>query len=322
MITLRPQRLWLVRLKNGFQALLIMAGLALVLSVPGYLLAGTGGVIMSFVAVAIAAHFSSWVPARIILANAGAGLLRRHHAPELYGVLDILYQRAGLEIEPQLYYSPSRDLNAFAVGDRRDGGIAITAGLLRTLDLRQLAAVLAHEVNHLQHGDTRVMSMAAAMTRLTFWLATVVQISLLLLLPLIMTGEGELPWLPLLLVALSPTLSTLLQLALSRNREYTADLEAAAITGDPYGLASALDVLERHNGSWLTTLFGRQPPAWIQWLHTHPPTHKRIRRLHDIGGLPRHSDSRPSIRLPEVDRPLIIQRPGPAGGRYWILRRR
>ncbi|MFC3284506.1 zinc metalloprotease HtpX [Litchfieldella rifensis] len=321
-MTLRPQRLWLVRLKNGLQTLLIMAGLALVLSVPGYLLAGATGVILSLFAVAVAAHLSSWVPARLILANAGAGLLRRHQAPELYRVLDILYQRAGLEIAPQLYYSPSRDLNAFAVGDRRDGGIAITDGLLRTLDLRQLAAVLAHEVNHLQQGDTRVMSMAAAMTRLTFWLATAVQIALLLMLPLIITGGGELPWLLLLLVALSPTVSTLLQLALSRNREYTADLEAIAITGDPHGLASALEVLERHNGSWLMTLFGRQAPAWINWLRTHPPTHKRIRRLLDVGELPRHTGTRPFIRLSDVDHPVINERPGPESGRYWIRRRR
>ena len=318
-MSLRPHQLWRSRLKNGLQTLLIMASLALVMSVPGYFLAGGAGVIMGFVAVLAAVYFSSWVPARMILASSNAGLLRRHHAPELYRVLDILYRRVGLEIAPQLYYSPARDLNAFAVGTRRDGGIAVTDGLLRTLDLRQLAGVLAHEVSHLHHDDTRVMSMAAAMTRLTLWITTMVQVSLLLMLPLVMAGEVAFPWLPLLLVALAPTLSTLLQLALSRSREYTADLEAAALTGDPHGLASALDILERYHGSWLTTLYGRHRPAWLDWLRTHPPTSERIRRLLEISERPRRTP--PVIRFPSEERPIIIERPGPMGGRYWIWRR-
>ncbi|MDI5984098.1 zinc metalloprotease HtpX [Halomonas sp. M4R5S39] len=318
-MSLRPHKLWRSRLKNGLQTLLIMASLALVMSVPGYFLSGAAGVIMGFVAVMVAVYLSSWMPARMILASSNAGLLRRHHAPQLYRVLDVLYRRAGLEMAPQLYYSPTRDLNAFAVGTRRDGGIAITDGLLRTLDLRQLAGVLAHEVSHLQHDDTRVMSLAAAMTRLTLWITTVVQVSLLLMLPLVMAGELAFPWRPLLLVALAPTLSTLLQLALSRNREYTADLEAAALTGDPHGLASALDILERYHGSWLTAIYGHNNPAWLDWLRTHPPTSERIRRLLEIGEHPRRPH--PIIRLPADEQPIINERPGPMGGRYWIWRR-
>ncbi|WP_258364046.1 zinc metalloprotease HtpX [Halomonas sp. LBP4] len=320
-MALEPGRLWRSRFKNGLQTLLIMAGLALVLSVPGYLLAGAGGVLLCLASALLAVYFSGWIPARLILANAGAGLLRPHQAPELYRVLDILYRRAGLEIAPLLYYAPSRDLNAFAVGSRHDGGIAVTEGLLRALDLRQLAGVLAHEVSHLRHGDTRVMSMAAAMTRLTIWVTTLVQISLLVMLPLVMAGELVVPWLPLLLLALAPTLSTLLQLALSRNREYTADLEAAALTGDPHGLASALDVLERYHGSWLTTMYGRYQPAWLDWLRTHPPTETRIRRLRELGAQPRQAGPPPVIRIPAEEPPIILERPGPLGGRYWILRR-
>lgn len=319
-MSVQTQQLWRSRLKNGLQTLLIMTSLALVLSIPGYLLAGPFGVVLCFAMVLLAVYISSWVPARLILSNASAGLLRRHHAPELYRLLDALYRRAGLEIEPLLYYAPTPELNAFAVGDHRDGGIALTDGLLRTLSLRELAGVLAHEVSHLRHGDTKVMSIAAAMTRLTVWITTVVQISILLMLPMILAGDLAFPWVALLLVALAPTLSTLLQLALSRNREYTADLEAIAITGDPRGLASALQVLERHNGQWLATLFGRHPPAWIDWLRTHPPTRERIRRLMTISAEPHHDI--PTASLPTTDqRPVLIERPGPMGGRYWILRR-
>ncbi|TFH87900.1 peptidase M48, Ste24p [Billgrantia azerbaijanica] len=315
-MALRQDRLWRNRLTNGLQTLLIMASLALVLSLPGYLLAGPFGVLLCLAMVLLAVYVSSWVPARLILANASAGLLRRHHAPELYRLLDALYQRADLEIAPLLYYAPSPELNAFAVGDRRDGGIAITDGLLRTLSLRELAGVLAHEVSHLRHGDTKVMSIAAAMTRLTVWITTVVQISILLMLPMILAGDLPFPWLALLLVAFAPTLSTLLQLALSRNREYTADLEAIAITGDPRGLASALQVLERHNSRWLVTLFGRHPPAWLDWLRTHPPTAERIRRLMAISPEPRRD-----LPWETGGRPTLHARPGPMSGRYWILRR-
>ncbi|SEL99059.1 zinc metalloprotease HtpX [Halomonas daqiaonensis] len=307
------------RLKNSLQTLLIMGGLALVLAVPGYLLAGGLGIVVSLGVVMAVAFASSRVPARYVLAEAGAGLLDRHQAPRVYRLLDTLYERAGLTQPPQLFYAPSSDLNAFAVGTRRDGGIAVTDGLLRTLTLRQLAGVLAHEVSHLRHGDTRVMSMAAAMTRLTFWLTTALQISLLLMVPMILAGDVRLPWSLLLVVAFAPSLSTLLQLALSRNREYTADLDAATLTGDPEGLASALNVLERHQGRWLATLFGRYPPAGLEWLRTHPPTEERTRRLMKIDELPESS-----LHHPLGDhghKPAEInERPGPIGRRYWMRR--
>ncbi|MEQ6918470.1 zinc metalloprotease HtpX [Halomonas aquatica] len=313
-------RLWRSRLKNGLQTMLIMGGLALVLAVPGYLLAGGVGLLVSLGAVVAGALASSWVPARIILADAGAGLLERHQAPTLYRLLDTLYRRAGLGRSPQLFYTPSPDLNAFAVGTRHNGGIAVTEGLLSVLTLRELAGVLAHEVSHLRHGDTQVMSMAAAMTRLTLFLTTVLQISLLLMLPMILAGEFRLPWGLLLVVAFAPSLSTLLQLALSRNREYTADLDAVALTGDTEGLASALAVLEHHHGRWLATLFGRHPPTGIDWLRTHPPTRERIRRLKAAmapGQAPLHAPHGDHAEVP----PVIIERPSPVGRRYWIRRR-
>ncbi|MDI5922182.1 zinc metalloprotease HtpX [Halomonas sp. LR5S13] len=315
------QRLWRSRVKNSLQTLLIMGGLALVLAVPGYLLAGGFGIVVSLGMVVAGAFAGSWVPARYILADAGAGLLDRHQAPSLYRLLDTLYKRAGLTRPPQLFYAPSPDLNAFAVGTRHDGGIAVTEGLLRTLTLRELAGVLAHEVSHLRHGDTRVMSMAAAMTRLTLWLTTVLQLSLLLMVPLILAGELRLPWGLLLVVAFAPSLSTLLQLALSRNREYTADLDAVSLTGDPEGLASALAVLERHHGRWLATLFGRHPPAGLDWLRTHPPTEERIRRLMTVDEPPQpplHDHHEDHAHVP----PVITERPGPMGRRYWMRRRR
>ncbi|MGM0913607.1 MAG: zinc metalloprotease HtpX [Pseudomonadota bacterium] len=307
------------RLHNTLQHLLILAGMSLLLAVPAWLLAGSGGVLWAFGLVMLTLYLGGRVPARLLLARTGAGVLHRHQAPQLYRVMDLLYRRAGLTQQPWLFFVPSSDLNAFAVGDARDGGIAVTEGLLHGLSLRQLAGVLAHEVSHLRHGDTRVMSMAATMTRLTIWGAFLVQLALIAMLPMAMAGEIRMPWLELMAVGLAPVASTLLQLALSRNREFTADLEATALTRDPQGLADALEALERRNGMWLTTLFGRrQLPGWLHYLQTHPPTDERVQRLMALASQqgPRPPSSRPF----QPRQPLVETRPERRGHRYWLGR--
>lgn len=314
-------RLGAQRLRNTLQHLLILTGMSLLLAVPAWLLAGSAGVLWAFCLVILTLYLGGRIPARLVLARTGAGALHQHQAPQLYRVMALLYRRAGITQPPALFYVPSPDLNAFAVGDARDGGIAVTEGLLRNLPLRELAGVLAHEVSHLRHGDTRVMSMAATMTRLTVWGTMLVQLALIAMLPSAMAGEFRMPWLELLAVGLAPLASTLLQLALSRNREFTADLEAMTLTRDPQGLADALETLERRNGIWLTTLFGRQQlPGWLRYLQTHPPTSERVQRLMALAERqgPRPSSSRP-YRPRE---PLVESRPERHGHRYWLGRRR
>lgn len=313
----RAEQLARHRLQNWLQMGLIVGGLAVLLAVPAWLIAGNGGVVWSLVLVAVAVVMGGRAPARMILARTGAGLLRRGQAPGLYRMLDELYRRAGLTIEPVLYYVPSRALNAFAVGDRDGGGIAVSAGLVQTLRPRELAGVLAHEVSHLRHNDTRVMSMAAAMSQLTAMGATFLQVFLILMLPWVVTGQAAVPWLVLLVVAAAPTASTLLQLALSRNREFTADLEAAALTGDAHGLASALEVLDRHQGSWLESLIGRPRGPFTDWLQTHPPTRERIRRLLDLGP----PEPEPGARIPFETGPgrILVERPHPLARRWFWL---
>lgn len=276
---LRSDELWLGRLRNALQSALILAGLAGLAAVPAWLLAGPLGVVWALILAVVLGLAGTRVPARFVLARSGAWPLMPWQAPGLHELLAEIYRRAGLDLAPQLHWVPDGSLNAFAVGDRHDGGIAVTAGLLRTLDRRQLAGVLAHEVSHLRNGDTRVMAMAAMASELTAWGATLVQILLLLMLPFWLAGEVDLPWLALLLVAFAPTVSSLLQLALSRNREFAADIEAAALTGDPRGFASALATLERHQGAWLAAVFGQRDPLPLEWLRTHPTTAERIRRL-------------------------------------------
>lgn len=320
-MTTNPGQLASHRVQNTLQMGLIIVGLALVLAGPAWMLAGSTGVVWALLLVIVSVAFAGTVPPRLVLARSGAGPIRRHQAPDLYRLLEWLYERAGLRMQPALYYVPSAQLNAFAVGDRRDGGIAVTEGLLRNLSFRQLAGVLAHEVSHLSHNDTRVMAMAAAMTHLTAVGATIVQIILIVMLPWVLAGELFVHWLMLLGVAFAPSLSTLLQLALSRNREFTADLEAAALTGDPRGLAAALKVLERFKGSWLASLFGQKPVDRVPgWLQTHPPTGERIRRLLSLEpaqvpdalrGLPERDDAQ---------RVRVLTRPRALALRDWLWR--
>lgn len=309
------------KLHNLLAAALLLGGLTLLLGLMGWLLAGAAGLVWAVALALITSLAARSLPARLLLAHAGAAPLPVAAAPEVYQVLDTLYQRAGLRHQPTLYYLPSPALNAFAVGHRDDGGIAVSSGLLHTLNLRELAGVLAHEVSHLRHNDTTVMAMADAMARLTFWAAVLAQLVLLLLLPWWLADEQPVPWLLLLAILFAPSASTLLQLALSRNREYAADMEAADLTGDPTGLISALVKLERFNGGWLRSLFGRTPQLAPPWLRTHPPTAERIQRLRAV-----------EPRQPTAPRPECLQAPPWAvriapptvrpRRRYWLIRRR
>lgn len=211
-------------------------------------------------------------------------------APELTRWVVLLARRAGLPAAPRLYHVPSAMVNAFAVGSREDAAVALTDGLLRTLNERELAAVLAHETAHIANNDLRVMSLADSVSRLTSLFALVGQVLLLLSIPLLLVGEAVLSPLGLLLLLFSPQIAMLVQLGLSRVREFDADLTAARLTDDPEGLALALARLDRAERSWRAWLF----PGWgnpePSWLRTHPPTAARIARLLSL--------PRPSVYLP------------------------
>lgn len=284
------------KLVNLLRASLLLSGMLLLLGLMGWLLGGWYGVLWAVLVGAVVLVVAPGVQPRLILARSGARRLPPEAAPVLYEVLERLYQRAGIQAAPQLWYVPSAALNAFAVGGRRSGAIAVTAGLLRALSLRQIAGVLAHETSHLRHNDTWVMALASLITELTSWIALFGQVMILLAIPYALAGEVDIPWLVLLILVTVPTLSTLLQLSLSRNQEFNADLEAARLTGDPEGLAEALTRLERSRGAWLHRVFlPRRRPTWVPgWLRTHPETGERVKRLLDLAATP---DMQPIVPL-------------------------
>lgn len=206
--------------------------------------------------------------------------LNRWQAPELHQVVAQLAQRAELETVPQLYLLPMRQPNALAVGRSENSVIGVSEGLLRLLDRRELAGVLAHEISHLRNGDIRVMQLAELASRVTNSLSLFGLVLLLLNLPRVLFSGYGVDWALMLLLLFAPQFNALAQLGLSRVREYSADLGAATLTGDPQGLASALQKIERQSsGFWGRLLPGYSIP---HWLRTHPPTRERVKRLLDL----------------------------------------
>lgn len=268
------------RRRNLVQTLLIVAGMVGLLSLIGWLVAGEVGVMMALGGGAASLAFSPRLSPGLVLRLYRARPLAAEQVPALYEVLAAIARRAELPRVPRLYYLPSASLNAIAVGRPAESAIALTDGILRRLDLRELAGVLAHEVSHLANRDLLVMGLGEMVVRLTRLLSTTGLVLLMISLPAFL-AEGALP--PLLLIGLlvfAPTLGVLLQLALARTREFDADGQAVALTGDPEGLAAALAKLERFQGRRWEEIFlpmgrGQEP----SWLRTHPETAERIRRL-------------------------------------------
>lgn len=268
---------------NLFHTAILVGGMLLVLGGSGYALAGPRGLLGALALVVLTLALAPQISPRALLRMYGAVPLTAAAAPALDGLLRELARRANLPRAPQLYYVPSQLTNAFAVGSRSDAAIGVTDGLLRRLNLRELAGVLAHEVAHVRHNDLWLLNFADVLSRVTSLLANVGQILLLINLPLILLGEATISWLAIGLLILAPVVNGLLQLAISRTREYDADRGAVELTGDPAGLASALLKLERYTAALLRQVIvpGHGVPQ-PSVLRTHPPTRERILRLEQM----------------------------------------
>ncbi len=285
--------------RNATQAMVLLGGMVGVAALCGWVLAGWPGVLWVGVLGVVALALRPKVPTGLVLRMYGARPLPARAAPDLHRLVSALAVRSELSTAPRLYYVPSSMLNAFAVGRRHDAAIGVTDGLLRHLTGRELTGVLAHEMSHVRADDLWIMTLADTVGRLTHALSYAGLLLLLLGLPLMTaTGADELLIVALVLMAV-PTLVTLLQLALSRSREYDADLEAARLTGDPEGLARALRKLERAEGGvWERILVPHRRAPDPLLLRTHPPTERRVERLLSLA-----PERRPELVLRDVPYP-------------------
>ncbi|MDD4891621.1 MAG: zinc metalloprotease HtpX [Phycisphaerae bacterium] len=238
------------------------------------------GLVIGLISNGIAFFFSD----RIALASMGAQEVTDRDEPELVGVVNVLADRAGMP-RPRVYISPQQAPNAFATGrNPHHSAVCVTTGLMQLLNADELAGVIAHELSHVKHRDILISTIAATIAG---------AISMLAYLAYWFGGsrdrEGGNPLVALLMLIFAPLAATLIQLAISRSREYAADAEGAAMVGTPRGLANALAKLDHlnqripmHCPPSHASMMIVQPLLGVQFatlFSTHPPTEKRIAAL-------------------------------------------
>lgn len=287
---------------NTVHTAVLFGGLCLIVGTGGFLLFGMAGLAWSAVLLGITLLLMPSIPPEMLMRMYRARRVLPQPGDQLSEILDILAERAELPKRPMLYVVPSMALNAFAAGKPDHAAVAITEGLLRRLTLREIAGVLAHEVSHIRNNDLWVMGVADSLTRVTQTMSYVAMFLAILNFVAAFQGEQYASWWAILFLYLAPLMSSLLQLALSRAREFDADLEAAQLTGDPLGLAAALRRLEHHTGRMWEDLMLPAPGrrvAYPSLLRSHPPTEDRVKRLIEISARP--------VLPPQlfVDRPLV-----------------
>lgn len=224
---------------------------------------------------------------KIALSMYRAKPVGRDAAPRLYAILEFLCSRAGLPM-PKVYLIPTDSPNAFATGRNPEhASVAVTEGAMRLLDENELQGVLAHELSHVKNRDILISSIAATIAGVIMWVANIARFGM-------MFGGGSRDHEEgggggLLTIIVAPIAALLIQLWISRTREYEADHSGAGIAGSPYGLASALQKLEDYShripmeaSPSTAHMFIMHPfsgGGLMSLFSTHPPTPKRIERL-------------------------------------------
>ena len=276
---------------NRLKTIILLASLTALLMWAGQAVGGTTGLWFALVVAAAMNLGAYWFSDKIVLRMHHAQEVSRDQAPELYAMVQDLAVRADLPM-PKVYIIPADAPNAFATGrNPRKGVVAVTEGLLRILDRREVAAVIAHELGHIKHRDTLIMAIAATFAGALSMLANAAMFGSLL------GGnqsseeeEGGSPVAGLLGVLIAPIAATLVQMSISRAREFMADEAAARYTGTPLALASALRKIEAWSreipmqaGSPATAHMFIHNPFSVEGLaslfRTHPPTEQRVSRL-------------------------------------------
>src|SRR5262245_36565127 len=248
-------------LSNTLKTFTLLAALAGLLVFVGGLLGGRGGMVIALVFALAMNGFVYWKSDTLALKANGARELAPDELPRLRHVVASLAQRAGLPM-PRLYVVDRPEPNAFATGrDPQHSAVAVTTGLLDLMDDRQLTGVLAHELSHVKNRDTLVGTIAATVGGAISFIAQMAQFQMIF-------GGGRSDgngggggFGALIAIILAPIAALIIQLAVSRSREYGADASGAALTADPEGLAQALERLEAANkqSGFRARVAGRMP---------------------------------------------------------------
>ena len=275
---------------NYVKTALLLAALTGFFLVAGYMLGGQSGLMLAFVAALGMNLFAYWNSDKMVLRMSNAHEVGPNDAPELYGIVQELAQRGGLPM-PRVYIIDEDQPNAFATGrNPENAAVAATTGLLRHLRREEVAGVMAHELGHVRHRDTLIMTVAATLSGAIGMLASFGG----------MMGGGRdengrpilNPIAAIAMMILAPLAASLVQMAISRSREYEADRMGAELTGQPQWLASALARLHAGTQQIPNAVAEANPATAHLYIanplsagglrglfSTHPPMEERIARL-------------------------------------------
>jgi heat shock protein HtpX len=276
---------------NATKTAMLLAALTALFMGVGYLIGGSGGAVMAFLFAAGINVLTYWNADKLVLRMHNAQEIDARSAPEYHAIVGELAARAGLPM-PKVYLIQSAQPNAFATGrNPENAAVAATTGLLQTLGREELAGVMAHELAHVKNRDTLTMTIAATIAGAVSMLA-----NFAFFFGGARNNNNPLGIFGVLLAAITaPLAAMLIQMAISRTREYSADRDGAAISGDPLGLASALAKI--HNAARRSPMMSaeRNPataPLFIvnpltgermdNLFSTHPSTENRIQALREM----------------------------------------
>lgn len=275
-------------LKTG----ILMAALTSLFMVAGHILGGQGGMMIALVMALGMNFFSYWYSDKMALKMSGAREVSSAAAPDLHQLVISLASRAQIP-KPRVYIIHQDTPNAFATGRNPEhAAVAVTTGLMRILSRTELAGVIAHELGHIKNRDILISSIAATMAGAISYLATMAQWAMIFGGSRSDDDDGGGVLGSLVMMIVAPLAAALIQMAISRSREYQADAAGAAICGNPQALASALNQLENANrrqpmnvNPATAQMYIVNPLTSGQLAHlfsTHPPIQERIRRLTEI----------------------------------------
>jgi heat shock protein HtpX len=275
---------------NVFKTALLLAVLTMMLVLLGGALGGRQGMVVAFLFAVVMNFGSYWFSDKIVLAMYGAQPISEAQAPRLHAVVRGLSLKAQIPM-PRVYVIPADTPNAFATGRNPEhAAVAVTEGIMRILDDEELEGVLAHELSHVKNRDVLISTIAATLAGAITMLAHMAQWAA-------MFGGGRSddeerggnPIALILMAVLAPIAALLVQLAVSRAREYQADATGARLAGQPWGLASALEKLQAAQqvaplaaNPATAHLFIVNPlsgQSLMNLFSTHPPLEERIARL-------------------------------------------
>jgi heat shock protein HtpX len=274
---------------NVMKTAMLLAALTALFGVVGYLLGGQGGMLIALGIAVVTNLFAYWNSDKLALSAYHAVQVDEQTAPELVGMVRDLSQRAGLPM-PRVYLIDNPQPNAFATGrNPQNAAVAATTGLMQMMSYEEVAGVMAHELAHIKNRDTLIMTVTATIAGA---IATIAQFGFLF-------GGRERPN-PLVMIGtiiLAPLAAMIIQMAISRSREYDADRGGAEISGNPLWLASALAKLEAGVAHIPNPDAERHPataPLFIvnplsghgmdNLFSTHPNTENRIAALQQLAG--------------------------------------